>query len=347
MLMSVWLGLVGFLVLARAFVGRQDTKKAQARYLVVSGVAVTAIMGLRYPSYGVVTDLASYVRFYERMSWTSWSSVFRISEFEWGYVLVNKLLASVVPWGQFIVIAEAAFCVLCVARFIYRNSEYSFQGMLFYVTIGAMSFHLTGFRQAIAMSICLLALEQVKARRLWAFVALVLLAASFHQTAVVFLPAYFIVSRTPTFTRSVLWLALMVMGVVGATVIVSLGNRLFDREYSGYIGSTYGGLVPILIYAVVIGVSLLRRTRLRNWTGFNLTTVGLAIYVLRYATLALERIAFYFTQGIVVALPEVINSETDARLRVALRIATMSAALALFTYRVSTSEWGMYRFFWQ
>jgi hypothetical protein len=78
-----------------------------------------------------------------------------------------------------------------------------------------------------------------------------------------------------------------------------------------------------------------------------MTMIGLAIYVMRYATLVLERISFYFTQGVIVALPEAINSETDARLRTVLQIAAVSLAVALFAYRITTSEWGVYRFFWQ
>lgn len=345
--MSVWIALLGFLFLARVLLGRQDTKRRQAQYLAATGAAVAAVMGFRYPHYDVVSDLSTYVRFYERMIWTPWNSIFDIGEFEWGYVLANKLLSTVVPWGQFIVIAEAAFCVYCVARFIYKNSEYAFQGMLFYVTIGAMSFQLTGFRQGIAMSICLLAIEHVKARRPVAFVLVVLLAATFHQTALVFLPAYFLISRRPTFTKSVLWLMMMVAGVLSATAIAGIGNRLFDREYVGYIGSTYGGLVPILIYAGVVLVSLWRRGKLSSPVGLNMTMLGLAIYVMRYATLVLERIAFYFTQGVVISLPEAINAEADARLKTVLRLGAISGALALFIYRVSVSEWGVYRFFWQ
>ena len=345
--MSTWLALVAFLFLVRLVLGRQDSKEKQKRYLVISGVAITAVMGFRYPSYALVTDLETYVRFYERMVHTPWVAIFTVSDFEWGYVVANKLLASVVPWSQFIVIAEAAVCVFCVARFIYKNSDYAFEGMLFYVTIGTMSFHLTGFRQAIAMSICLLGLELVKMRRPVWFAVVVLVAALFHQTAIVFLPAYWLMRRDPNFTRSLAWMALMIAGVLGATAITSLGNMLFEREYGGYVGSVYGGLVPILIYSIVILISLMRRERLRGWIGLNMTMIGLAVYMMRYATLALERISFFFTQGVVVALPEAINSEEDAWLRTVVQISAFSLAVALFVYRVTTSEWGAYRFFWQ
>jgi hypothetical protein len=347
MFMSTWLALVAFLFLARLVLGRQDTKEKQKRYLSISGTAVAAVMGLRYPAYEVVADLGTYVGFYERMRHTPWSSIFSVSDFGYGYVVANKLLASVVPWGQFIVIVEAAFCVFCAARFIYRNSDHAFHGMLFYVTLGAMSFQLTGFRQAIAMSICLLSLEFVKTRRPVRFAAVVLAAAAFHQTAIVFLPAYWTMRRSPSVTRSLAWIALMVAGVLGATAITALGNVLFRREYAGYVGSTYGGMVPILTYGAVVVISLWQRRRLRNWIGVNMTMIGLAIYVMRYATLVLERISFYFTQGVIVALPEAINSETDARLRTVLQIAAVSLAVALFAYRITTSEWGVYRFFWQ
>jgi type III secretory pathway component EscS len=78
-----------------------------------------------------------------------------------------------------------------------------------------------------------------------------------------------------------------------------------------------------------------------------MTVLSLAIYVMRYTTLALERVSFYFTPGVVVALPDAISSLEDANLRAAVQVVAISLALALFVYRLFTSEWALYRFFWQ
>lgn len=345
--MSVWLGLVAFLFLLRLILGRQDTKKKQRKYLIVSGLAVATVMGLRYPAYAVVYDLRSYADFYAAIGRVSWDSIFTVSGFEYGYVLLNKLLVSVVPWPQTILIVEALVCVFSIGWFIYKNSNYPFQAMLFYVTFGTMAFQLTAFRQSFAMSICLLSVEMIKRRRLVLFMLMVLLASTFHVSAIAFLVAYPLANRRPTFTGSLTYLALVVLGVLGAGLATLLGNSLFGMRYGGYVGSTYGGLVPIAIFGLTIGITIWRRRRLSNWVGLNMTVLGLAVYVMRYSTLVLERVSFYFTSGVTVALPDAISSVEDSSLRTALRLAVVSLAVAYFAYRLLTSEWGIYRFFWQ
>lgn len=345
--MYIWLTLVLFLLGLRAVLGKLRTKRDQGRYLLISGIAVALIMGLRYPAYAVVYDLGSYVRFYEVIGRTPWSEIFALSRFEYGYVVLNKLLATVVPWPQFIVIAVAAICVFCVARFIYVHSERAFSAMLYYVTLGSMTFALTAFRQAIAIGICLLSIELLRERKTLGFVLSVLFAATFHKTAIVFLLAYFLIGRKVTFTNGVLSVGLTIAAVFGAGAVTVFGNRLFEMEYGSYVGNPLGGAIPIAIYMLIVLISVWQRRRLRSLSGLNLTIAGLAIYVMRYATLALERISFFFTVGAVIALPEATNAEEDPRLRAVLEILSASAAIALFAYRLTTSEWGAYRFFWQ
>lgn len=345
--MSVWLGLVAFLLLLRLVLGRQDTKKKQKKYLMLSGIAVAAVMGLRFPAYSVVYDLGGYTDFYTLIRRVPWGSIFTVSEFEYGYVLLNKILASIAPWPQTIVIVEALVCVFAIGRFIYKNSDYPFEAMLFYVTLGTMAFQLTAFRQSFAMSICLLSVEMIKRRRLVWFVLMVLLASMFHVTAIAFLVAYPLGNRRPTFTGSLTYVALVVMGVLAADFATSLGNSLFGMSYGRYVGSPYGGAVPIAIFVLTIGMAIWRRSRLNSWVGLNMTVVGLAIYLMRYTTLALERVSFYFTPGVVVALPDALNSVEDVHLRAALQVVSISLAVALFVYRLFASEWAMYRFFWQ
>lgn len=345
--MLVWLGLVAFLFILRLALGRQDSKRKQKEYLIVSGAVIALVMGMRYPYYAIVTDLESYVRFYELVGRTPWDRVFDVSRFEYGYVVMNKLLVSVVPWSQSIVLFEAAFVVFCMAHFIYRNSEHAFLGMLYYVTLGTMAFHLTGFRQSFAMSICLLSIECIKSRQFMKFVLIVVLAATFHKSAIAFIPAYFLLNRKPNFANSVASIAFVLAGIVLADQVTTIGNRLLEMDYGSYIGNTYGGLVPVAIYVIVILITTWKSARARGWIGLNMTIIGLGVYLMRYVTLALERVSFYFTSGIAIALPEAINSEEDPRLRASMQVMSVAAAVALFAYRLTTSEWASYRFFWQ
>ena len=57
-----------------------------------------------------------------------------------------------------------------------------FMSILGFMSFGLMQFYLTGFRQSIAIAICLLALEMAEKRKLLSFIVFLALAISIHQT---------------------------------------------------------------------------------------------------------------------------------------------------------------------
>lgn len=347
--MFVWLTLVAALVALRLFFGNLADKRRQAAYLAIAGTMIAVVMGLRYAESPTNRDLYTYYTFYSHLPEMSWPEAFAaVSRFDPGYVVFNKLLASVAPWPQTIVLVEAAVAVFATMYYVYKNSDSPFLGSLFYLTIGALPFHLSGFRQTFAMSICLLGVECIKKKRPVAFIAVVLLAASFHRSAIVFLPAYLLIDKKPSLTRAGIGLVLTVVAAYGAELIAELGNSFMDTGYSAsYAGSQFGGLVPIAIYAIAIILSLRHRKKLQPYIGVNMAAIGVSIYVLRYLALVLQRISYYFLPGVLIALPEGIAAEEDKHLRALLQLAAVSLSIALFAYRIGSEPWGPYLFFWQ
>lgn len=345
--MYVFVLLIAYLLILRFFMEDLSEKRAQKKYLILSAIPIILIMSLRYHIISVVSDTESYYQFYEMASSLSTVDLFGSSRFEPGYVLFNKAFASIIPNPQFVFFLEALICVSAVSRFIYKNSESPFLGMLFFVTLGTMTFEFTAFRQGIAMSICLFAVEYTKEKRFWLFFALVLIATTFHKTSIVFLPFYWIAHTKPTL-RNILMILVFIAGVLFfAPNIVGIGNVLFDMNYGGYIGSDYGGLIPIIIYIITLIVMLIKKDKKDNFIFLNMVLVGLIIYVLRYTSLGAERISFYFTPAIVVALPDAIESFKGKKARIFLFFSSTSLAILLFFYRLTYMTLADYRFFWR
>lgn len=346
--MIIWLSLVLFLLILKIFMGNLREKRKQKNFLIISGTMIALIMGLRYPDYEVVYDLRLYYDFYNQIiNTTSWTEIFLISRFEPGYVILNKLLATIVPWAQFILIFEAVFCVYCVSRFIYKNSEYPFQAILFYICLGTMGFQLTAFRQAFAMSICLLSVEFIKEKKIFRFLLTVLLAMSFHKTALVFFPFYFIANRKPNWKNNLANIIAMVICISFAQIFTNIGNEVFDMQYGDYIGNQLGGLIPILIYILTIIPSSIFANESKNNIAFNMTGIGLTIYLMRYITLALERISFFYAPSIIIQLPNAINSEKNKGTKAIFNFLSIVLAIALFIYRLADADYADYIFFWQ
>ncbi len=102
-----------------------------------------------------------------------------------------------------------------------------------------------------------------------------------------------------------------------------------------------------MIYLFVILMSLLFAKRLKEKAGLNLLIPGLALYILRYYALIIERISFFYTSGIVAALPEALNLESDLKTRRTIKLISYLLMILLFAYRVSYSDYGDYHFFWE
>ena len=346
--MYVFVLLMAYLLLLRFFMGDLSDKRAQKKYLILSAIPIILIMSLRYHMIYGVDDPAVYYDFYDSASKLSIKELFNDPFFEPGYILLNKAFATIIPNPQFIFFLEALICVSAVCRFIYKNSESPFFGMLFFLTLGTMTFEYTAFRQGIAMSICIFAVEYIKEKKLLPFIILVLLAATFHKTAVVFLPFYFIAQRKPTLRNILLTIAAIIVVIFSASKIIEIGNVLFGMEYrGGYSGNEYGGLVPILIFVITLILLLISKDKIDNYIFFNMVVIGFTIYLLRYTTLAAERISFYFTTGTIVALPSAIASFENKNTRIVIYFFVTSLAIILFLHRLSYMTLADYRFFWE
>ena len=345
--MIVWLILIVYLFFIRIIMGPCITQKSRKVFLILAGIGIVFVMGSRFPQYKVVYDLEIYYHYYGMARKLSWIGLFKYSRFEPGYAIMNKIVSTLVPWDQFILYFEAAFCVGCTFSFIHRNTEDVFLGVLVYVLLGSMGFQLTAFRQAFAMSICLLSVEKVKQRKFIPFLLMVLLAASMHKVAIVFLPAYYILRRPINRKENLLSMIIICLSPFFAKAATMLGNQVLHMNYEGYIGNEYGGLVPILIYFIIIIYSYITANRLDNRVGLNMLIPGLAIYLMRYTTVALERVSFFYTIGAATALPEALRAEKDGKIKVFLKIFAAVLLIMLFIYRLTYAEYANYRFFWE
>ena len=347
--MTVWMLLILYLIVLRVAVGLLAGDTGKKLFLTGAFVGIVVVMGLRYPAYPYPsTDLQSYYALYEECIHSSVLDVMTDSRIEGGYIRLNKAMAMVIPWPQFIFFAEAIMCVGAVMYFVYKNSDDVFLSIIYYVTLGQMIFHLTGFRQSIAMSVCLFAVEFAKGRRLFCFIATVLLAAVFHKTAVVFLPFYALSGHKLTARNLGLAVTCMALGVAYAAQLVAIANKMFGLEYAGeYVGNRFGGAVPILITIIALTLSAWSPNRKRDYACVSMTVIGLSIYVIRYVALPFERISFYFSAALIIVLANGITSVRDREASRLLYAGSVLCCIVLFLYRAAGSEWGPYRFFWQ
>ena len=343
--MLVWLALLGYILIVKMIFGAlNDTNKK--KFLILVGIGIVLVMGCRFADADLDGDLNNYYRLYKNMSGLGWGNLLDINSMETGYLIFNKLLSCIFPWGRTIIFAEAIICIYFTFRFIYKFSSDIFLGVLCYLTQGLFIFQLTGFRQAIAISLCFFSIEYIQKKKFISYLLIVLLACSFHSTAVVFIPFYFLANFKPNIFSALLYGTGYVVLLNAMPSLLLWGSSLTGSDYTE--ASTWGNFLgPAINIAIYIATILLityakNRGNLQEKWIWNITVLGLVVYVLRFISIPFERIALYFSGGTIIGLPLGIEKNFSADTKKMVYVCFVLLNILLFVARFKSIK---YQFF--
>lgn len=355
--MWVWLTMLFSIIIIRFLIPDAiGEKKRNIIFMTLSFVIIVFVVGSRSTHLSDSADLKNYYRFFGRALSETIPQMLESTRFETGYVILNNILAWLVPWNYFIMYFEAAFCTGIMFWYIYRNVDSKFLGVIVYICLGPWQFFLTGFRQAIAVCICFIALECIKKKILmWDLVAvgLILLSTTIHVTAWVFLLVFVI--RRIKITKKVVIYATVISLVLLIFIedIVSFGNDIMEKDYTlSYYGNAFGGLIPILVYVAALILTYLIWTWNNDYLEENglevaMLIFGLCIYIQRYSAHIMERVSMYFTPVVVVVLTNALTRQRSSKpVRNIIYVVTIGLCVALFIYRAN-AQLGEYHFYWE
>ncbi len=355
----IFLIVVILIVLARYTLFSDYSEYSQKKFLIFSGVIIILLFSIRNAEIELGSDLNNYYRLYCRaIESTSLTVFLDTNPFEKGYLVLNWLLSRIIKWPQFILFFQSAFCISVTLRFIYKYSQNLLISVLGFMSLGLMQFYLTGFRQSIAIAICLIALEFAEKRKIVKFILLVTLATSIHQTSIIFAIVY-ILMKIPVTKFSVIieLFAVLILAQIVPNLIV-IGNDIFEKEYAGiFTGNSMGGLINLFISAVVLGLMYLRlylnkgknasiKNKILcrkgpkinkyyiNYKLMPLLILGTGFYAMRYQALVLERISLYFTPTLFILLPQVVDVMFEEKSKKILRIIILVGMIFLGYWRL-------------
>jgi len=347
--MIAYIGLALAPIVVELILPRINTDaKQRKQYFAIIGVLLLLFMGLRSKYLGSV-DTQHYWNWMERALLSdSWNVYYRPDGIEMGFQLFVFCLSRILPHPQWLLVITALFYIVSVFYFVAHNSKDIALSITIYITLGLMSFHLQGMRQSIAMCICLYAYEQAKRGNIVRFLLLVLLATTFHQTAIIFIPVYILCRMDFSYKKMPLLCAAAVIVLTSANKIVNIANAYFDMSYAD--PKDGGGVVSVLIYVIILITTLLYDTELK--TGNAQTPLlfilfcGFVSFLMRYfGTNLADRISFYFVFSQLVLLPNAANMVVPKQRRLMRGIIAV-LSIALMVYRLTGTEFIPYRFMW-
>lgn len=312
---------------------------------IITFILLVIVMGCRDANINFGSDLNNYYHLYQLcIESNSFSHILENSSMEKGYLYLNWCLSRVFTFPQFIIFFQSIICCGVTLHFIYKYSEDSKVSIIGFMSLGLMQFYLTGFRQSIAISICLVALGYALNNKKIAFFILVGIATSIHQTAIIFLPIIILVNiklTKPTFTIDIILILILSLVIPH---IMSIGNNLFDRAYTGsFIGNALGGAINVFLGTSTAILTVIHKKtskfRINNYPMIHILIIGTGIYAMRYQSLVLERISLYYIPVLLILLPQALRNSFHGNNYAIMRNSTLAGMLFLIYWRLGNIDY--------
>jgi len=290
------------------------TVRTRRFFLLLSFLPLFLVSALRYQVGG---DYVGYERIFKNVSegaeiyaepgfgLLNWLVVCYSENIQWVYALSALITLGLIFWGVY---RESASPVLSI--FLFTAMGYFFS-----------SFNI--LRQFIAVAILFAALPLLRERKLLPYLLLVALAMTFHKTAVIMLPLYFLL---PLRLKHSYMTVLAVMGLCLLPLRDRLTPVLVDVFYPQYAGTALiKPLSPyeLLYYLLVFGGLFLLASRYRQRLLCDLT--GQILYNALYITVLfylcfsfvpeINRVALYTEIYVILLIPRLIQGEPDGKVR--------------------------------
>lgn len=228
--------------------------------------------------------------------------------FENGYLVLNKLLYSINPNPRFFLIIYSLICIACLLFMINKLKIDPIIGIVTYESM-FMPFMMSGVRQALAISFCMVAFVFAVNRSLLKFLLFTYFALSMHVTAIVFLSVYLFKYFKDNQKMYVITFGIFVILIYEfENIFSSLSATITEADtYSSFVqgNNTLGWTNIIMSVAVIFlilflnhqigpnGVFFKENSSLRHFSVYMLLfTAGFYVVSLKFSQIS--RISLYF-----------------------------------------------------
>ncbi len=252
-----------------------------------------------------------------------------IPRYEIGYILLNKCISWIFPHSPHVFLAVVAFIIIWgYTRFIYKYSTNVWLTTFFFLVFEYLDLSANLFRQSLALVFLLYAYDYLCQNKKWHYVFYVLLATSFHYTAITFFVAFFL-RKVRLSTKNIhLSLLVILLGALSAEHAISWAFSSISL-YSNYENSVYaeGGVrlasvlnsLVVCFFAIFVlkYKSLITQKNISCCSKFLsvndytlmywLVMCGLLLWIMSFPFNQLGRLARYYTFFVVTLVPNVLS----------------------------------------
>lgn len=262
---------------------------------------------------------------------------------EFGYIGFNWAIAHITN-NRYIFIFLYTICMYAIILHSFRKyaKNYSLASILFLALVFYFSF--TYLRQMFAAAVIGLSIRYIIERKFLKYCAIIFAAFSFHNSAIIFFPMYFIANKK--YSKAHILLLMSVCFIIGVTGITSNLYNLFDdistrAAHADYAVQEDARIAYILeagffLFFLIKSYRHLPDTK-QSIVLYNIALAFCAILLLFIRSENGGRLSWYFLYGLIFSLTQLSTTSYGKKIKMGLQLSIVSFVLFL---RILTS-WGV------
>lgn len=300
--MIVYLLLYIFMIILLCF--SKKTNVNRLSFLLV--VTMIVIAGIRN---GIGTDYNMYKSFYFFPNQPSANKV------EWGFIKLIEVTKNIFNEKYYLFFLLCSTITLIPIFYIFKKkSKQPVFSLLLFTCLGFYTLSFNLIRQSIAISLVFYALKYIEEQNKSKYFITIIIAASFHITALIALPLYyFSKSNIEKNKLKAFFLILLFAGMsfnpIFNYVVTNIPQYMIYKNYSNTIAGIGTYLVG-LIYLVMIWLSIIKKEQFvkNNFDNICLNTsiIAVPMVVLSFKNILFARMIYYFFIPLLVPFTNII-----------------------------------------
>lgn len=323
--------------------------RSKKHYCLILGFLLFVIAALRATSVGV--DSGQYARHFYNIQQIDFKLLTVHYHKDPTFYYLIKIITSISSNHQWMFVIIGAAYAYSISRFIYKYSKDSMVSFIMLITMSYFAFSLTGLRQIMALSIILFSYDYIIRKHLLKFVLTVIIASLFHQSALLFLPAYFINNKKVNSIKVIIGVLAAFIVFASRSLLLSVVQIFMYENYSIDYDQGAGGWTTILVYFLIIIVSVVFSKQIKNeYSPFFLKMMYVGALIQMFVPLQpnIFRVSMYYNIVSIILIPDILETQKDKFSKLiaySLFFVLMSIQYYVFTYYDAGVQ--PYKFFWQ
>ena len=216
------------------------------------------------------------------------------------------------------------FMLLCgiinIFALIYNLHRYSvniYVGIVIYLTIGLFTMNLSGMRQSLALSICFLAIPLIENRKFIFYLILIGVAFTIHNSAIIFLPIYFLWGRRLTRFQGLVLLVIILLAFIYRLYLNPIIEFLAPIRYakidlfSNYNINILVILLPIcltIFSLIFLPIDLEKKFSKADSFFYAFSCFYVGMLILSINNNQIGRLCYYFSLGNMICFPKALKN---------------------------------------